>query len=112
MRRALFLVGLLGCGGDEDSADACAGVPLVNWDNFGDAFMGESCRGCHSATSPSRVGAPEGMDFDTVDQVWAWKAAILGTAGTDAPTMPPEGGTTADDREKLHWWLECAEEGT
>ncbi|MCB9797724.1 MAG: hypothetical protein H6741_33960 [Alphaproteobacteria bacterium] len=47
-----------------------------------------------------------------MEEVWAWQERILARAAADAPTMPPAGGTSEDDRTRLRWWLECAEPGT
>jgi len=95
-----------------DTADPCADVPMLTYNNFGKGFMTENCQGCHASTSAERYGAPESVTFDTVDEVWTWSERILSrSAGADA-SMPPAGGVSKDDRTKLEWWLLCAEEGT
>lgn len=108
-------------GGAEDSGGAgeggadtgpCADVPLVNYNNFGQAFITHTCQGCHASTAADRYGAPEDSTFDTVEQVWAQRDRVLIRAAVDPPTMPPAGGSSEDDRVRLRWWLECAEEGT
>lgn len=109
-----LLLALLACSGTEAAVDsgACADVPVVNYANFGEGFVLHYCQGCHAASTPDRYGAPEAVAFDTVEQVWAMRERILALAAGDPASMPPAGGTSADDRTRLTWWLECAEEGT
>jgi hypothetical protein len=95
-----------------DDTGACADVPLVNWDTFGAGFMLHHCQGCHASTTPDRYGAPADVTFDTKADAWAWRDRILERSAVDPPTMPPAGGTSADDRVRLRWWLTCAPEGT
>ena len=95
-----------------DTADPCAGVPLVTYNSFGKGFMTENCQGCHASTTSDRYGAPESSTFDTVEEVWAQADRILIRAAGDDASMPPAGGVSEDDRTRLGWWLECAEEGT
>lgn len=106
-----------GCGAPsaDDTArsdDACADVPQLTWENFGEGFLVENCQGCHASDARDRYGAPEAATFDTPEQAWAWSERILAVATGDAPTMPPSGGATADDRVRLGWWLECGTPGT
>lgn len=116
VRRALpslLLLPLLACGGGEDDSAAaalCADAPVVTWDNFGEGFLTESCQSCHAAETPDRHGAPEEVTFDTEADALAWADRILARAAADPPTMPPAGGTHADDRELLTIWLTCWED--
>lgn len=114
-----MIVLLLACGTSgtpadsaADSADACADAPALTWESFGQGFLTQQCQTCHASTAPDRHGAPADVHFDTVDDAWHFSAAILGTAAGDTPTMPPEGGPSADDRQRLEWWLRCGVEGT
>jgi uncharacterized membrane protein len=95
-----------------DSADPCAGVPTLDWDNFGHGFLLQNCQGCHASTAVDRHYAPDDVTFDTVEQAWAHKDAILRAAAGDDPTMPPRGGVSDDDRTRLGWWLNCGTPGT
>jgi len=133
MSRALIplLALALACGGAQDDSAAtpidsgsgdsaepdwatlsCDEAPVVTWNNFGAGFVGHYCQGCHASTSVDRYGAPESVTFDTVDAVWAFRDRVLARSTGNAPSMPPAGGTNANDRQKLQWWLECAPEGT
>jgi len=99
--------------GAVDSADPfCVDAPVVRWTNFGESFITHSCQGCHATVSPDRHGAPDEVDFDSLERVWEQQWLILGVAAGEAPTMPPEGGVDPDDRVRLEWWLRCAPEGT
>ena len=115
MRRLALLFLLVG--GCSDSAstgevDCGADTPAVTWETFGQGFTATYCQGCHASTAADRYGAPEGVTFDTVKEVWFWKDRILSRSVGDDSSMPPAGGVSEDDRTKLEWWLVCAEEGT
>lgn len=119
---------LLACAGGGDATDdtgggsgetgLCAEAPVVTFETFGAGFITENCQACHASTAPNRNGAPEEVFFDDgtgsvdVAQTWLFADRILERAAVDPPTMPPLGGTTADDRYRLEVWLTCAEPGT
>lgn len=90
-----------------DQPAICVGAPVVTWDNFGSAFLIQSCDACHAATAPDRQGAPESAVFDTEEQALALADRILARAAGDEPTMPPMGGVSEDDRTLLEIWLTC-----
>lgn len=98
--------------GDSVVRDACADTPVVTWNNFGASFVLHNCQGCHASTAADRHDAPESVTFDTVEEVWAQADRVLATAASAEPSMPPRGGVTDDDRQRLEWWLTCAEPGT
>lgn len=99
--------------GGTDTGDPCQGVPLVNYATFGQGFLTANCQGCHASTSPERYGAPEWVVFDTVQDAWTWKDRILELVpGKAGARMPPAGGITEEDQQRLRWWLLCAEPGT
>jgi hypothetical protein len=96
-------------GGDDGQPD-CERGPVVTYDTFGRGFMAAYCNGCHGSTVIDRRGAPPGIlldDRETVsmlsDRIFA---RVLPPDGS-APTMPPAGGITPDDRERLVVWLSC-----
>ncbi len=108
------MLGCAGAGADTASADACADAPIVTYASFGRGFLTQECQGCHASTvtGDARQGAPDEVHFDAVDDVWIHADRILARASGEAPTMPPQAGTDADDRALLAWWLTCAEPGT
>jgi len=97
---------------DPNAPVDCEEAPLVTWANFGQGFFIQSCFGCHFSEVPDRYGAPEEVVFDGLDDVWSQRSMVLFTAGGDAPTMPPNGGTTLLEREMLEIWLTCAPPGS
>jgi uncharacterized membrane protein len=90
-----------GCGED---------IPILTWEGFGRGFMVTYCQGCHATTAPDRHDAPPNVVFDTEADVALWKDRIIATAGGEPATMPPAGGPTPEDREKLAAWLGCMDE--
>lgn len=101
-----------------DTADTAPVDPLcvdaapLTWETWGEGFLIDACDGCHAASAPNRYGAPIEATFDTKAQAWALADRILARATGEAPTMPPQGGVTEDDRTRLYWWLGCGEPGT
>lgn len=72
--------------------------------------MGVHCAGCHSQLNPAghRKGAPAGVDLDTYDGVLQWAYRTELRALGDNPEMPPGGGPSPEERERLEEWLQCA----
>ncbi len=121
----LMLLGLATCGGDDGSSDSdgvspvatadtgpqdCPPGSLVTWQTFGSGFIDTWCTTCHSKilTGDARYGAPEGLDFNTYDQVAASQDRIVEQAALgEPPPMPPAGGTTDAERDRLVEWVAC-----
>ena len=93
-----------------DTADVemtqCADDYELTWDNFGHGFFLTYCTSCHSADSPNRFDAPEGIDFDTEDQVRAWRN-VLQTVVVEEQTMPLGGGVYDEDLYLFEVYLAC-----
>ncbi|MCP3139956.1 hypothetical protein [Pyxidicoccus xibeiensis] len=117
-----------GCGGSDDgrgheeepvhtrpSGARCPPSAGPTADSFGRDFLERYCLSCHSAsvTGEARAGAPEGVDFDTPEQVREWATAIdsHSAAGPNGPNtaMPPATSPTPsmDERLLLGQWLSC-----
>ncbi|MBK7534957.1 MAG: hypothetical protein IPI49_06165 [Myxococcales bacterium] len=81
----------------------------LSYQNFAAPFVITWCRGCHGKDQPvaMRQNAPVGVDFDTAEQVRAGSARILLRATGAAPTMPPAGGPSEQERELLAEWIAC-----
>ncbi|HEU0034905.1 MAG TPA: hypothetical protein VFQ53_29975 [Kofleriaceae bacterium] len=114
---ALLAIGLAaGCGtdassGDDDGGptpDQCA-TSFLDYDNFGAPFVADWCRGCHSSALPAamRQNAPADVNFDDYAKTMEWRERILVRATGDAPTMPPVGGPSDEERALLAEWLGC-----
>ncbi len=104
-----FLLTFLACTGapgDSGVASVCIDAPAVTWVSFGDGFFSTYCRSCHSAETQDRFGAPEGIDFDTPDQVRTFTESIRRVTLTDG-TMPVGGGVYEDDLILLGYLLDC-----
>ena len=114
---SILLLGLSACdgGGDfepdtdppADLPALCDDAPTVTWDNFGEGFVIEACQACHASTALDRHDAPPTIVFDTEDQVRLLEDLVLEVATGEAPTMPPQGGVSDEDRYLLEVWLTC-----
>lgn len=104
MRAAILLV-LVGCA----EPVICDDAPPTTWDNFGAGFITENCQSCHASTSSNRYDAPVDVLFDGEDDLWEHSADILNVATGDRPIMPPRGGVSEADRERLEILLQCSQ---
>lgn len=96
-----------GKGGDASDCD----TELVGWDTFARGYLSTWCTPCHSSelVGASRSGAPEGVDFETWAGAALW-AERIGATSIDA-SMPPAGGPSEEDRERILEWVECGAPG-
>ena len=88
-----------------DSGDCADDVPT--YADWGAGFFANYCRSCHSAESPSRFGAPEGVDFDTQAEIRAQAAGIARTV-LEEGSMPVGGGVPEAELAALERYLGCA----
>jgi cytochrome c5 len=88
--------------------NTCLRDPPLTWENYGDYIIGRQCRPCHSVYSREgqRADAPEGVDFDSWDDVLEWVDRIQARS-VDTETMPPAGGMLREERVLLGEWLRC-----
>jgi len=97
--------------GPWDSLDErpCPEGSGIDGQNFGIPFLLTHCNGCHggAVTGDERQGAPPGVSFDNMDEVWMQLDRIWERSGDDNETMPPAGGPTPDERAMLGQWLAC-----
>ncbi|MBC8071095.1 MAG: hypothetical protein IAG13_22410 [Deltaproteobacteria bacterium] len=125
MSRRAALLGfalLLACdAGDDDDDDSsggssdgaaidCEDGPVITYDTFGRGFLAAYCNGCHGSQVVDRKGAPATIVLDDRDSVTMLTERIFARVlppGGAPPTMPPAGGITNDDRERLRVWLTC-----
>lgn len=130
VRKSLIALVLAGCtrGGGVDTddtevpgetdtevpvAEACPDDSLLTWETFGRGHLTTWCVPCHGSQVPveERSGAPLGVDFDTLEGVRQFAAAIADSATGEAPRMPPAGGVTPEAMEQLAEWLSCGAPG-
>ncbi|MBX2800991.1 MAG: hypothetical protein KTR31_25150 [Myxococcales bacterium] len=96
------------CGGDETTSELCGpSVAAQSWETFGQGFLTSQCQGCHASAAVDRFGAPEDVAFDTEADALDWADRILARATGPDADMPPAGGPSEQDRERLRRWLLC-----
>jgi uncharacterized membrane protein len=107
----MILALVLACGVPapaDTGSSADTGACAVTWENWTEDFFTTYCDACHSARTPDRHGAPEGVTFDTeaetVAQIARVRARVL-----DAQTMPLGGGVFDDDLVLLRAWADCVD---
>lgn len=99
-----------GCSDKDDSAapdPLCEGDTALTYDTFGEGFFTQYCQGCHASTTAERYGAPADVTFDTAQDIARHRAAIRRTVLGASADMPPGGGVSELDLEKLAIWLDC-----
>lgn len=103
----LFL--LCCCNGPDETPIEC----VDTWDSWAEGHLRTWCTPCHSSYLPEgqRYGAPLGIDFDRYETTLGYAAAIAGVATGPTPTMPPEGGASAEERQRLADWVTCGAPG-
>jgi uncharacterized membrane protein len=104
---SLALALALAACGDDDRPAPCRSSSLT-YETFGEPFLINWCRGCHSRDLPSdmRQGAPESVNFNERRDVRQRLPRISYVVAT-APTMPPAGGPTDQERGLLAEWIGC-----
>lgn len=110
MRRLSLVLALAGCAeGDDSAADtaACAAHDAhVTWESGGESFFLTWCRSCHSESAEDRHGAPEYLNYDTLDGVRGAAHNIRQAALWDQ-VMPPSYPLDDEQREILWSFLDC-----
>ncbi len=95
----------------------CPDDSTLTYETFGESFFGSYCIVCHSEEnvgSTARNGAPEDVNFDTVELVRPLARRIDFMAaigpGREARLMPPrpdDPRPSDDERRMLAEWLAC-----
>jgi hypothetical protein len=90
-------------------ARPCPVGSTLTYETFGRDFFQHYCLHCHSAqVGPDRTGAPEGVNFDTQDEIVSRKETIWGVAADENSLMPAAGAAPSmDERHELGDWLAC-----
>ena len=93
--------------GDDGGGDPCA-TSYLTYESFGEPFVTNWCRSCHSSEVPldMRQTAPEDVNFDDLDDVRGFADRINFRAG-EQKTMPPAGGPSDEERALLVEWIGC-----
>ncbi len=104
---SLGVLAAAACGGGEkeEGIPPCPeGGTDLTYDNFGRDFFSNNCTSCHSPGSGEAEAQDKPFDSQAAIQAEAeeiYEQAVAGTA------MPPGGGPSAEDRQKLGEWLSC-----
>jgi len=107
----VLLLGLGACNPDATDpagADLCE-ESAATWDNTGAPLLTRWCTSCHSShlDEGERMGAPPGIDLDTLESAREVGAAIARVASGDDATMPPAAGMSVEDQRRLAEWVQC-----
>ena len=108
MRPAATLL-LVACASPTDTgADtaACGHEVPITWENGGEALFLSYCRSCHSEGTSDRHGAPDYLNYDTLEGVRAAARNIRQAALWDQ-VMPPGYPLSDEDSETLASFLDC-----
>lgn len=114
-RRLALVLALVAaaCGSDiapvEPAPASTCEDSVLTYQNFGEPFLLDWCRGCHASGLPEdmRQGAPVGVDFDDLDLVRTHAERILTRTTGAMPTMPPNTGPSSEERALLAEWIAC-----
>ncbi len=106
---AAVIVALGGCVEAEPAISQACEDSAISWQTFADGYVRNWCRGCHSAelAGDGRHGAPVGVNFNERGDMTKHYEHIKARATGDAPTMPPAGGPSEEERALFAAWLEC-----
>ena len=100
---------LLSCATALDTGEEysdCTQVSLRTWENWGEGFFQTWCQSCHSRTTPQRNGAPENLNFDTLNDIVEWQEEIRDSV-IDNARMPKGGGIPADVVVDFTEYMDC-----
>ncbi len=91
--------------GDMTVSGACEVAPELTWNTFGDGFLLSRCQHCHGSYTNDRYGAPQGVSFDTLEDVRKHRTQLLNSVHDEK--IPPGGGLRPDEVLNLADWLSC-----
>jgi uncharacterized membrane protein len=102
------------CGGGDGDGDGdgdidCDAADAPTYENYGREFVANHCLTCHSAEKEGtfRLGAPVGVDFDTVEEIRADSDAVHELTVVKK-TMPfGTSSLTDEERQEFGAWLDC-----
>ena len=122
MRASWLLLSLLACGdpgqvgdpgpdtatGDTaaEGTEDCTHEVIYTWESGIDGLFRGRCTSCHSSTTADRWGAPEYLNYDTLEGVIEAQHAIRQAALCDQ-VMPPGYPLVAEEQEMLSSFLDC-----
>ena len=106
IRTSVLLLTLMGC--EDSEQKMCEDSPWT-YENTGEIFMLNWCTSCHHSdlTGEDRVEGTEGVNLNGFANVSVLLDRIDAVALSDNPTMPPSGGPTQAELERMREWLTC-----
>lgn len=90
----------------DSKSPTCMNDSLLTWNNWGEGFFQTWCQSCHSRNTPQRNGAPENLNFDTLDDVIKWQSSIFDSV-IASERMPKGGGIPAGVQQQLIEYMDC-----
>ena len=92
----------------QQSNEDCVNV-LWTYNNIGKPFMMTWCTSCHHTELPEaqRAGATANVNLDTYDGVLMHLDRISVRTLSEPPTMPPAGGPSDIEIQRLREWIIC-----
>jgi hypothetical protein len=90
------------------SQEECADS-LWNYTNVGQPFMMTWCTSCHHSDlrTDLRPDGTDGVNFESHSLVISQIERIEARAISEPPTMPPAGGPSDAELQRLREWIEC-----
>jgi len=87
----------------------CPKGTKLSYANFGAVFFGNYCTSCHSSelTGDDRIGATEGVDFETYKLLALHLTGVKSKAGSGKTAMPPGEQVSSEERKQLDEWIDC-----
>jgi len=88
--------------------EECSDI-IWNYTNVGQPFMMTWCTSCHHGDlgEDQRPTGTDGVDFETYSLVLSQIERIEARALSEPPTMPPAGGPSDAELQRLREWIEC-----
>lgn len=114
-----LLAAAAGCSPDDPLTDEQLGQAVstdcsaLTYQSFGAAFFARYCLGCHNeqiSGDIDRTDAPNGINFNRLDGIRAFKNRIrlrAGVQGDMPPRLLPVPRPSVEDRQKLIEWIDC-----
>ena len=92
----------------QQSNEDCSQVPWT-YSNVGQPFMMTWCTSCHHTELPEdqRANATPGINLDSYNDVLSHLDRIAVRALSEPPTMPPAGGPSDLELQRLREWIIC-----
>jgi len=94
--------------GADGAPSECQSVPWT-WENTGEPLMLTWCTSCHHSDldEGERQGAPIDLNLETYADFERWADRVDARVWADSAPMPPAGGPTDEELQRLAEWMDC-----